>query len=309
MDKPHSGLGLVCVLNLVLVMTAAAVVYFGFARSSVGRGEDIRQAALQIKDSILSIFTKPAYSDRQAAVPAIPAVDGVMREGNVPYTSIFAELSAKKQREAFEEDQLIGFMSRIETNIQDGRYEEARNIAQEMEAVVRQKGDDRWYLYFARSVSRLVENAATQSRHEDTLSALQEELGRLKAEREFYRKNLWDVQMAQSFAESALSLQESNAQIQDMLLQILREQYAKSQEALSETRAQLDTGEPLATIEAKERIREGYHEGISEARDLLERSLRIRNRDSRIAFLNEARTRYPPTSAMAKLIDTLLERL
>jgi hypothetical protein len=226
-----------------------------------------------------------------------------------------AEITAKKQREAIEEDRITGLLSRLEASVRENRYEEAGQIAREMETVAQRHSGDERYLYLARSVARLVEHSGArpgneaQLRDEPQIQALQEELGRLAVEREFYRNNLQDALWEQRFAESALALQENNAQIQELLLQTLREQYAQSQEALSVARSQLDTGETLATLTAKERVKEGYREGIGEALELLEQSLRIRNRDSRIAFLNEALTRYPPDSAMTTLINTLLERL
>jgi hypothetical protein len=309
MEKPQSGTRLVCVLNLVLVMITVPAMYFGFARSSVGRGEDVRQAVMQIGDNIRYAVTNTAPpSRRMEAVLVTTGAGEDTRDMDALYTTFLLDITAKKQRETIEEDRLIGLLSRLETSVRESRYEEAREIAWEMETAAQQKGDDR-YLYLARSVSRLVKNAGTQPRYGASLAALEEELGRLKAERDLYRRNLQEVEAEQRFAESALSLQDSNAQIQEMLLETLREQYAQSQEALLVTRAQLDAGETFTTLEAKERTREGYEEGLGEARDLLERSLRIRSRDSRIAFLNEARTRYPSDSAMARLIETLLERL
>jgi hypothetical protein len=228
---------------------------------------------------------------------------------NAVYSSFLSDITAKRQRAAIEESRLAGLLARLEASVRENRFEEAREIAQELEIIAQRQDGGSRYLYLARSIVRLVENAGGQSRYEESLGALQDELERMKAEREFYRRNLQDVQADQRFVESALSLQESNAQIQQMLLDTLREEYAKSQDALSETRARLDAGETLAIREARERTSEGYQEGIGEARNLLEQSLRIRSRDTRIAFLREARTRYPADSAMVHLIDTLLERL
>jgi hypothetical protein len=310
MRRPISDGGLVGVLNLVLALTAATAVYFGVVVSTDGREEDVREALLHIGKSLANTLTgsAPPFHQRGTVPEGGVWGDGT-RDINVVYASFLAEITAKKQREEIEEDRITGLLSRLEASVRENRYEEAGRIAREMEiAAERYSGDGR-YLYLARSVARLVEYAGIRPGDEAQLQALREELGRLTMEREFYRNNLQDALEEQRFAESALALQESNAQIQEMLLQTLREQYAQSQEALSTVRAQLDSGETLATLTAKERTREGYREGIGEARDLLEQSLRIRSRDSRIAFLNEARTRYPPDSAMATLIDTLLERL
>jgi hypothetical protein len=308
MEKSRSGAGLVCGLNLILALVTAAAVYFGFLRQSAGYNEDMQQAVMHIRDNFLdavignaSFYKEPAYGE--------PAADEDMRDMNAVYSSFLSDISAKKQREMIEEDRLDGLLSRLDASVRENRYADAREIAREMETAAQQKKGDNRYLYIARSVSRLVENAGSQPRYEESLGTLREELGRLNAEREYYRRNFQDAQTEQRFAENTLSLQESNAQIQQLLLETLREQYVKSQEALSETMARLDSGETLAIREARERTQEGYQEGITEARDLLEQSLRIRSRDSRIAFLDEARTRYLSSSAMVKLIDTLLERL
>jgi hypothetical protein len=310
MQRPISDGCLAGVLNLILVVTAAAAVYFGIIVSPSGRGEDVREALMRIGEDFVNIPARSAPSSRRMAPEAADSDGDGMRDINAVYASFLSKIMAKKQQEAIEEDRITGLLSRLEASIRENRYEEAARIAREMEVVTQQhSGEDR-YLYLARSVARLVEHSGVRHESEKAaIQALREELDRLATEREFYRNNLQDVLLEQRFSESALALQESNAQIQEMLLQTLQEQYAKSQEVLSTVRAQLDTGETLATIEAKEHTREGYREGIGEARDILEQSLRIRSRDSRIAFLTEARTRYPPDSAMIILIDTLLERL
>jgi hypothetical protein len=312
MEKSRSGAGLVCGLNLILALITAAAVYFGFVRQPSERGEDMRQAVMRIWDDFLNAVTGDVpRSFRAESVDGEGADDRDARD-SAAFSAFLAEMAAKKQRESVEDDRFAGLLSRLDASVRESRYEDAREIAQEMEMIAQQKSGDSRYLYLARSVSRLVENAGgqpLQSLREESLGALQEELGRLEAERDLYRRNLQDARAEQQFAESTLSLQESNAQIQQLLLELLREQYEKSQDALAVARAQLDAGETLAVREARERVREGYREGISEAQGLLEQSLRIRSRDSRIAFLNEALTRYPPGSAMEKLIDTLLERL
>lgn len=310
MRRPISDSGLVGVLNLVLVVTAVAAVYFGIVVSPNGRGEDVREALARIGMGITHASIGSAQLlHRTEKVPDEGAFGDETRNINVIYASFLAEITAKKQREAIEEDRIAGLLLRLEASVQENRYEETRQIAREMESAAQRYSGDERYLYLARSVARLVEHSAVRPEDEAQLRALREELGRLATEREFYRGNLQDALEEQRFAESALALQESNAQIQDILLQTLREQYARSQEALSTAMAQLDSGETLATLAAKEYTREGYREGIGEARDLLEQSLRIRSRDSRIAFLNEARTRYPPDSAMLTLIGALLDRL
>jgi hypothetical protein len=317
MRKPPSDGGLVGGLNLILALTAAGAVYFGIVVSQAGRGEDVREALTRIREDFSSLFARSAPPfHRTGLVPEVAASSGDgARDMNTVYASFLAEITAKKQREVIEEDRITGLLSRLEASVRENRYEEAGRIAREMETAAQRHSGSGQYLYLARSVARLVEhsgarpNGEAQTGEEPQLQALREELGRLAMEREFYRNNLQDALQEQRFAESALALQESNAQIQELLLQTLRDQYAQSQEELSAVRAQLDTGETLATLAAKERVREGYREGIGEARDLLEQSLRIRSRDSRIAFLREARTRYPSDSAMTALIDTLLERL
>jgi hypothetical protein len=301
-------IGLVFLLNLGLVAAAGLVVFFGVVCSPAGYGEDIRLAAMQIGEDFVSAVTHTARSPHQEGQNPEER-EAEAREAVAFSISFLSEIAAKKRREAIEEDRLVGLLSRLEESIQENRYDEAREIVSKMEAIAQQKPGDNRYFYLARSVSRLIENAGAPSRYEDNLRILQEELGRLRAERERYRKTLQDVLVDRHFAESALSLQESNAQIQALLLQTLQEQYAESQEALSTTRAQIEQGETLSSLAAKEFAREGYREGIDEARDILEQSLRIRSRDSRIEFLNEARTRYAPDSAMVTLIDTLLERL
>ncbi|MDR1470434.1 MAG: hypothetical protein LBT00_14215 [Spirochaetaceae bacterium] len=311
MRKPLSDGGLVGVLNLILVMTAAVAVYFGIVASPAGRGEDVREAFTHIGEDFAGILARstPPFHQTGAVPEGAASHEDAARDIDVVYASFLSEITAKKQREAIEEDRITGLLSRLETSVRESRYEEAGRIAREMEAVAQRYSGDGGYLYLARSVARLVERSGVRPGDEAQLRALREEFDRLAMEREFYRNNLQDALAEQRFAESALALQESNAQIQEMLLQTVREQYAQSQEALSVARAQLDSGETLVTLEAKEYTREGYREGIGEARDLLEQSLRIRSRDSRIAFLHEARTRYPPDSAMATLINTLLERL
>jgi hypothetical protein len=310
MHRPISDGGLVGVLNLILVIMLAAAVYFGAVVSPARRGEDVREALMRIGEGIAGISTRSAPPFYRAVPDAAASHEDGIRDIDTVYASFLSEITAKKRRESMEEDRITGLLSRLEASVQENRYEEARQIAREMESVAQRHPGDGRYFYLARSVARLVEHSGTRHGNEEAdIQALREQLGRLAAERELYRDNLQDALLEQRFAESALALQESNAQIQEMLLQTLREQYAKSQEALSTARSQLDTGETLATLAAKERTREGYQEGIGEARDLLEQSLRIRSRDSRIAFLNEARTRYPPDSAMTTLIDTLLERL
>jgi hypothetical protein len=308
MQKSRSGAGLVCGLNLILALVTAAAVYFGFVRQSARYHEDMWQAVMHIWDNFLDAVTGNASLYEESAYGE-PTADEDMRDMNAVYSSFLSDISTKKQREMIEEDRLDGLLSRLDASVRENRYADAREIAREMETVAQQKKGDNRYLYIARSVSRLVENADSQPRYEESLDTLREELGRLNAEREYYRRNFQDAQTEQRFVENTLSLQESNAQIQQLLLETLREQYVKSQEALSETMARLDSGETLAIREARERTQEGYQEGITEARDLLEQSLRIRSRDSRIAFLGEARTRYLSSSAMVKLIDTLLERL
>jgi hypothetical protein len=312
MVKSRSGAGLVCVLNLILALITAAAVYFGFVRQPARRGEDLRQAAMQIGGDFLNAVTGgDSRSLRTAAAYGETAEDGDVRDAGV-YSAFLAGMTAEKERESAEDDRFAGLLSRLDASVRENRYEDAREIAGEMEKIAQQKSGDSRYLYLARSVSRLVENAGGQlsaSGHEERFGALQEELSHLKAERDLYRRNLRDARAEQHLAESALALQESNAQIQQMLLDTLREQYEKSQDALSVARVQLDAGETLAIREARERMQAGYQEGIAEAQGLLEQSLRIRSRDSRIAFLNGARTRYPPGSAMVNLIDTLLERL
>ena len=310
MRRPISDGGLVGVLNLVLAAAAATAVYFGVVVSPDGRGEDVREALTRIGEGLANALAGSAQPLHQTeAAPKEGDSGDEARDINVVYASFLAEIAAKNQRETIEEDRITGLLSRLEASVRGNRYEEARQIARDRESAAQRRSGNERYLYLARSVARLVEHSAARSDDEAQLRALREELGRLTTEREFYRSNLQDALEEQRFAESALALQESNAQIQEMLLQTLREQYAQSQEALSTARAQLDSGETLATLAAKERTREGYREGIGEARDLLEQSLRIRSRDSRIAFLNEARTRYPPDSAMATLIGTLLDRL
>jgi hypothetical protein len=321
MEKSRSGAGLVCVLNLILALVTAAAVYFGFVRQPAGRGEDMRQAVTRIWDDVLHAVAgdSPRSSGTEAAYGAgtgAAAGNGDERD-TVARSAFLAERAAKKRRESIEDDRFAGLLARLDANVRENRYAQARETAREMETIARQRGGgDSRYLYLARSVSRLLEivggplaEARRALNTMERLDALREELGRLKAERDLYRGNLHDARTEQRFAESALALQESNAQIQQLLLEALREQYAKSQEALSAARARLDAGEPLAIREARERTREGYREGVTEARGLLEQSLRIRNRDSRMAFLHEARTRYPAGSVMEKLIDTLLERL
>jgi hypothetical protein len=310
MRRPISDGCLAGVLNLILVVTAVAAVYFGIIVSPSGRGEDVREALMRIGEDFVNIPARSVLSSHRTVPEAADSDGDGTRDINTVYVSFLSKIMAKKQQEAIEENRITGLLSRLEASIRENRYEEAARIAREMEVVTQQhSGEDR-YLYLARSVARLVEHSGMRHESEETdIQALREELDRLATEREFYRNNLQDALLEQRFSESALALQESNTQIQEMLLQTLQEQYAKSQEALSTVKAQLDTGETLATIEAKEHTREGYREGISEARDILEQSLRIRDRDSRIAFLTEARTRYPPDSAMIILIDTLLERL
>ena len=310
MRRPLNDGSLVGILNLVLVMTAAVAVYFGIVASPAGRGEDVREAFARIGEGFAGA---PAGSvplaGQTGVVPKGAAAGDGARDIDVVYAAFLAEITAKRQREAIEEDRIMGLLSRLEASVRENRYEEAGRIAREMESAAQRHSGDGRYLYLARSVARLVEYADVRPGDEAEIQALRDELGRLAMEREFYQNNLQEALEKQRFAESTLALQESNAQIQEMLLQTAREQYAKSEEALSTVRAQLDSGETLATLAAKEYVREGYQEGIGEARNILEQSLRIRSRDSRIAFLNEARTRYPPDSAMATLIDTLLERL
>lgn len=308
MQKSRSGAGLVCGLNLILALVTAAAVYFGFVRQSARYHEDMWQAVMHIWDNFLDAVTGNASLYEESAYGE-PTADEDMRDMNAVYSSFLSDISTKKQREMIEEDRLDGLLSRLDASVRENRYADAREIAREMEIIAQQKSDDSQYLYLARSVSLLVENAGSQSLYEEHLGVLKEELGRLNAEREFYRRNLEDAQLEQYFAESTLSLQASNAQIQQLLIELLREEYVKSQEELSAVKAQLDAGETLTVREARERTQEGYQEGITEARDLLEQSLRIRSRDSRIVFLNEARTRYLSDSVMVRLIDTLLERL
>jgi hypothetical protein len=313
MEKYRGGAGLVLALNLILGLAAAGGVYFGLARPAAGRGEDVRlaaaQIAAQVRDNVLSAFFYAAPSRWTGAVQGDAAAEGDSRDMNAVYASFWSEITAKRQRETIEENRLAGLLARIEASVKEKRYTEAQEIAREMEIVAQQRSGDSQYRYLARSIALLVENAGGRSQYEESLGALQKELGRLNAERESYSRNLRGVQMEQRFAESALSLQESNAQIQQMLLVTLQEEYEKSQAALSETRARLNAGETLALREARERTQAGYQEGITEARDILEQSLRIRNRDSRIAFLEEIRTRYDSDTAMTNLINTLLERL
>jgi hypothetical protein len=311
MRRPFRDGAFVGGLNLFLALAAAGAVYFGIAASGTGRGEDVRDALTRIGEGFAHILARSAPSSRRFdAASGGGAFPGAgTRDLDTVYALFLAEITAKKQREAIEEYQITGLLSRLESCVRENRYEEAGRIAREMETVAERYAGDGRYLYLARSVARLVEHSSELPGGDDRNQALREELGRLSMEREFYRNHLQDALQEQRFTESALALQESNAQIQELLLQTLREQYAQSQEALSVTRAQLDTGETLTSLAAKERIREGYREGIGEARYLLERSLRIRSRDSRIAFLTEARSRYPADNAMVTLIDTLLERL
>jgi hypothetical protein len=303
--KFQSNARLVCVLNLILALIVAVAVYFGFARRPVERGKDVLQAVTHVWDDFLHGSTESVPGPFHTEI----AHGRAAGDDNAVYFSILSDIAAKKQRETIEADRLAGLLSRLDASVRENRYEDAREIAREMEIIAQQKSDDSQYLYLARSVSLLVENAGSQSLYEEHLGVLKEELGRLNAEREFYRRNLEDAQLEQYFAESTLSLQASNAQIQQLLIELLREEYVKSQEELSAVKAQLDAGETLTVREARERTQEGYQEGITEARDLLEQSLRIRSRDSRIVFLNEARTRYLSDSVMVRLIDTLLERL
>jgi hypothetical protein len=319
MEKSRSSAELVCVLNLILALITAAAVYFGFMRQPAGRGEDMRQAVMRIWDDVLHAVAGDSPRSAGAVYGTGAAAGNGDERDTAAFSALLSEMAAKKRRESIEDDRFAGLLARLDADVRENRYAQARETAWEMETIAQQRdgeGGDSQYLSFARSVSRLLEIAGGQlpeARRElntmERLGALREELGRLKAERDLYRENLRDARTEQRFAESALALQESNAQIQRLLLEALREQYEKSQEALSAVRAQLDAGEPLAIREARERTREGYREGIAEARGLLEQSLRIRNRDSRMAFLHEARTRYPSGSAMEKLIDTLLERL
>jgi hypothetical protein len=331
MRKPIGDGGLAIILNLILAVMAAGAVYVGIGVSQAGRGADIREALARVRDGVAGLLAPSAPSSRGtgAFLDGAAAQESGTEELDTVYASFLAEITAKNQREAAEKDRVTGLLARLEARLREGRFEEAARIAREMEAAARNmegaargKEDgaagpsgEGQYLYLARSVARLVELAGARAVDgaepggEPALRALREELGLLAMEREFYRTTLRTAEEERRFAESALALQESNAQIQEMLLRMLRDQYAQSQEDLSVARAQLDTGETLATLAAKERVREGYREGIGEARDLLEQSLRIRSRDSRIAFLTEARTRYSPDSAMAALIDTLLERL
>jgi hypothetical protein len=218
----------------------------------------------------------------------------------------FAAISAKSRRGIIIDDRLEGLLLKLETSIYYNRLEEAREIALNIETFAQKQTDGRYnsYRYIARAVSRLVDNQSFE-----TINALKEEFGRLKAENEHYRRSVLDTETRNSLTDSVLSLQDSNVQIQELLLQTLREDYEKAREELTLTRSYLDTGETLATLEAKEKTREGYAEGINEARVLLEQSLRIRSRDGRVEFLKQARTRWTGDNTMVRLIDTLLERL
>jgi hypothetical protein len=272
MEKSRNSAGLVCGLNLILALITATVVYFGFVRQPTERGKDMWQAVMRIWDNFRNAVTGDVPRPFRTEAAYGEAADGGDARDTVAYSAFLSGMAAKKQRESAEADRFAGLLSRLDASVRENRYEDAREIAREMEIIAQQKSGDSRYLYLARSVFRLVENAGgqpSQSLREESLGALQEELVRLKAERDLYRRNLQDVRTEQQFAESALSLQESNAQIQQLLLEVLREQYEKSQEALSAARAQLDAGETLAVREAKERVREGYREGITEAQGLL----------------------------------------
>ena len=220
--------------------------------------------------------------------------------------SRLAEINAAARRGIIVDDRLEGLLLRLEAGIYYNRLEDARDIALSIETFAQKQTDGRYntYLYLARAVSRLVE-----SQNVSTINALKEEFAQLKAENEYYRRSVLDTETRNSLTDSALSLQDSNMQIQELLLQTLREDYQKAREELTLTRSYLDSGETLATLEAKEKTREGYAEGINEARVLLEQSLRIRSRDGRVEFLKQARTRWMRDIVMVRLIDTLLERL
>jgi hypothetical protein len=217
-----------------------------------------------------------------------------------------AAISAASRRGIIVDDRLEGLLLRLETSIYYNRLEEARDIALNIETFAQKQTDGRYnsYLYIARAVSRLVGNQSFE-----IINALKEEFAQIKSENEYFRRSILDTETRNSLTDSALSLQDSNVQIQELLLQTLRDDYEKTREELILTRSYLDTGETLATLEAKEKTREGYAEGINEARVLLEQSLRIRSRDGRVEFLKQARTRWTGDNMMVRLIDTLLERL
>ena len=249
--------------------------------------------------------------EAEAAADAVAAVEGdVAAAVEIPSfdaaASRLAEINAAARRGIIVDDRLEGLLLRLEAGIYYNRLEDARDIALSIETFAQKQTDGRYntYLYLARAVSRLVE-----SQNVSTINTLKEEFAQLKAENEYYRRSLLDTETRNSLTDSALSLQDSNMQIQELLLQTLREDYQKAREELTLTRSYLDSGETLATLEAKEKTREGYAEGINEARVLLEQSLRIRSRDGRVEFLKQARTRWMRDIVMVRLIDTLLERL
>jgi hypothetical protein len=290
MRKPKGG-GLAGILNLALVAITAAAIYFGIIVSPSGHGKDIRDALVRIGEHIIgSVRSTPSLSRTGAASETAVSADEGTQDN-----PLYASLAENNRREALEGHRIAGLLSQFEKSVRENRREETERIAREMESIAQRYPDDGRYLYMTQAAAQI--------------QVLQEEIDRLVGERDFYRNDVQDALQKQLSAESALALQESNAQIQEILLQTAREQYVQSQEELSYVKALLDSGETLATIEAKERVRQGYREGIDEARVLLEESLRIRNRNGRIAFLTETRTRYPSDSAMAALIATLLERL
>jgi hypothetical protein len=311
MRKRKSGAGMVCLLNGILAAITAAALYFGVIRSSAERGGDIGQGLLYIGGNARRAFIPVERLSAPDTGLVLDEDTRIEKNDHAGYRAVLAEIAAKKQQNTVEEDRLSGLFARLEASVREKRYAEARSIARDMETLARQKPSFTRYLYLARSVSRLVENASDSDQmvSEGEVLLLREELSRLKTENEMYQKTVRDARTEQHFVESALSLQESNRQIQEMLLQMLQNEYTKSQEALAEAVFQLSAGETFTTIAAKERVREGYQEGVTEARELLERSLRIRSRESRIAFLSEARTRYTDDESMTTLIDTLLERL